>query len=865
MVRPKADAMNVLGLFGNLSEEQEMAGLKSERRKGMSQNREVPQRAMMMMDGGMPMPSAAPMAAAAPAAMMLDSVSGTVSEAKAVPFGGEAGAEAPAEATVRSNFADTAYWNGLLETDAEGRASATFPMPENLSGWKIRTWGFGAGTRVGEGSAKVVTRKNVMVRLQTPRFLVEKDRVTVSANVHNELKTEQEFTVVLEFPQGHLAPVGAAEKTAEGWHALPQKIRLPAGGEKRVDWQVSAVGEGEATVRVKALSSVESDAMQVTLPVQVHGMLKLDSASLVARPDQDAAKTTFRVPAERRVEQSRLEVRYSPTLAGAMVDALPYLVNYPYGCTEQTLNRFLGTVITRKALQDMGVNLADVKAKRVNLNAQEMGEAAKRAEQWKRYKEDGVFDSAEVDRMADEGLTTLYSQQLSDGGWGWFGGWGEHSTPHLTAWVVRGLKTAKASGLAVAPDVLDRGLAWLAKYQKEQVEEIADKKQGKDKADALDALVYLTLAESDRDHARMREYLLRDRLDLPPYAKAMLALALDALGHAADRDELVRNLRQLVQTNEENQTAWLNLGNGGYWWSWYGSEYEAQAFFLKLLCRTEPKGSTASGLVKYLLNNRKHATYWNSTRDTALVVEAFADFLRASGEIKPDLDIEVWLDGQKRKAVHVDASNLFSFDHAFTLSGKDVTAGEHTLEIRRKGTGPVYANVYVENFTLEDRIGKAGLEVKVNRAYYRLEPDTTQTQAVGARGQVVDQKSEKYKRVPFAEGEALKSGQLVEVELTVESANDYEYLLIEDPKAAGFEAVDVRSGYNGNALGAYVEFRDDRVCFFARTLARGKHSVAYRLRAEIPGAFSALPSRISALYAPELRGNGDEHKLGIQD
>ena len=431
--------------------------------------------------------------------------------------------------------------------------------------------------------------------------------------------------------------------------------------------------------------------------------------------------------------------------------------------------------------------------------------------------------------------------------------------------MVRGLQTAKASGLAVAPDVLDRGLAWLVKYQKEQVAEIADVKEGKNKADALDALVFLTLAQADRDHARMREYLLRDRLDLPPYAKAMLALALDALGHAADRDELVRNLRQLVQTNPENQTAWLNLGNGGYWWSWYGSEYEAQAFFLKLLCRTEPKGETASGLVKYLLNNRKHATYWNSTRDTALVVEAFSDFLRASGELKPDLDIEVWLDGQKRKAVHVDATNLFSFDNVFTLSGKDVTAGEHTLEIRRKGTGPVYANVYVENFTLEDRITKAGLEVKVNRAYYRLEPDTTQTQAVGARGQVVDQKSEKYKRVPLAEGDLLKSGQLVEVELTVQSANDYEYLLIEDPKAAGFEAFDVRSGYNGNALGAYVEFRDDRVCFFARTLARGTHSVAYRLRAEIPGAFSALPSKISALYAPELRGNGDEHKLGIQD
>ena len=96
----------------------------------------------------------------------------------------------------------------------------------------------------------------------------------------------------------------------------------------------------------------------------------------------------------------------------------------------------------------------------------------------------------------------------------------------------------------------------------------------------------------------------------------------------------------------------------------------------------------------------------------------------------------------------------------------------------------------------------------------------------------------------------MKSGELVEVELEIDSKNDYEYLVFEDYKAAGFEPVEVRSGYNGNDLGAYVEFRDERVAFFARTLARGKHSVSYRLRAEIPGRFHALPARAQAMYAP---------------
>ena len=119
--------------------------------------------------------------------------------------------------------------------------------------------------------------------------------------------------------------------------------------------------------------------------------------------------------------------------------------------------------------------------------------------------------------------------------------------------------------------------------------------------------------------------------------------------------------------------------------------------------------------------------------------------------------------------------------------------------------------------------------------------------------------------IPHANVSKQVNGDLVEVELTIDSKNDYEYLVFEDFKAAGFEPVDVRSGYTGNEMGAYVEFRDNRVAFFVSRLARGRHSVTYRTRAEIPGRFSALPARGHAMYAPELRANSDEIKLRIED
>jgi uncharacterized protein YfaS (alpha-2-macroglobulin family) len=137
--------------------------------------------------------------------------------------------------------------------------------------------------------------------------------------------------------------------------------------------------------------------------------------------------------------------------------------------------------------------------------------------------------------------------------------------------------------------------------------------------------------------------------------------------------------------------------------------------------------------------------------------------------------------------------------------------------------------------------------------------------AQGARGQAVKQRVEKYERTELPNLSQLKSGDLVEIELEIDSKNDYEYLMFEDMKGAGFEPVEVRSGYNGNPLGAYVEFRDERVAFFVRQLMRGKHSISYRLRAEIPGQFSALPTRASGMYAPELKANSDEIKVKIID
>ncbi len=862
--------MNNLGVFGaTVAEEMDAQG--GGQRPTMNndvQRQQANRGAMgfggMGMGGGRGMAPGMPALAmesangAPPMAPMADGMA--VAKAASAPNGGGGAAVQP---TIRKKFADTALWVGALTTKKDGTAEVSLDMPENLTTWRIKVWGMGHGTKVGEGVTDVVTRKDLILRLQAPRFFVQKDEVVLSANVHNYLKGKKSVQVALELEGDVLEPLDAA--------TLTQSVDIDPGGEARIDWRVKVLDEGQAVVRMKALTDEESDAMEMTFPCYIHGMLKMDSYSGAIRPDKTAGKFTITVPEERRPKQSRLEVRYSPTLAGAMVDALPYLVDYPYGCTEQTLNRFLPTVITQKILIDMGLDLEEIKKKRTNLNAQEIGDDRERAKGWQRYDRNPVFDQAEVTKMVGSGVNKLTEMQLSDGGWGWFSGWGERSYPHTTAYVVHGLQIAKQNDVALVPGILEKGVAWLKRHQDEEVRKLENalvkpkpKKPWKTQCSNLDAFVYMVLVDADVENQKMMDFLYRDRTKLAVYSNAMFGIALQKQGEADKLAMIMQNIGQFLQQDDENQTAWLNLP-GGYWWHWYGSEYEAHAYYLKLLCRTDPKGEVAPRLVKYLLNNRKHATYWKSTRDTSICVEAMADFIRASGEDKPEITVGVYLDGEHRKSVEITAANLFVFDNKFVLTGEKVEAGEHEIELRKKGTGPLYYNGYLTNFTLEDFITKAGLEVKVNRKYYKLNKVDKTIKAAGSRGQVVDQKVEKYEREELPSDSTVSSGDLVEIELEIDSKNDYEYLVFEDMKPAGFEPVDLRSGYNGNDLGAYMEFRDNRVVFFARRLARGKHSVSYRMRAEIPGRFSALPTKAWAMYAPELKANSDEIKLSVED
>lgn len=782
--------------------------------------------------------------------------------------------EAPAQVPVRirKEFADLVKWAGEIETGADGTAEIPIDYPENLTTWKARVWTLLPGTRVGEGTAEIITSKELQVRMQMPRFLIERDEAVFSAIVHNDHAVAKSVQVSLEID-------GAGITAMDGG---PQSREIPAGGEARIDWRVSAKSEDEVTVRMKVESGDDGDAVEKKIPVLVHGMARQDAWSRVIPPEEKSAEIVIDVPEKLRPEETKLTIRYSPSVATAIVDAIPYLASYPYGCTEQTLNRFVPTGVAGKMLREMGVNLESVRNKRVNFNPQELGNLAHRAERWKMWRENPVFNEAEISAMTAAGIERLARMQNRDGGWGWFSGYGESSYPHTTAVVVHGLQTAKEAGAEIPEAMLSRGVAWLVAHERKEtaalqlhVERAALRKKGrkipnddryeKSTCGAEDAFVRMVLGAAECDSEPMLAFLHRDRLQLPVYARCLLGLEHHRKEDEARRDEVIRQISQHLKRDAENQTAYLDLGNRDYWWFWYGSDIEAHAWFLKLLSAAKPHDADTRGLVKYLVNNRKGGSYWNSTRDTAYAIEAISGYIKASGESATEMDVRILLDGKEICSGKINRDNLFTYDSTVLLTADEVKPGRHVITLEKSGGGALYGNAYLEVFTLEDRFREAGLEVKVHRKFWKLSALDKETETVDAGGLVVKQQGERFKREPLADGDSLKSGDRVEVELILESKNDYEYLLFSDRKPAGCESLDALSGYiRSGGFSVYQEPRDKSVNFFIRSLPRGTHTIRHTLRAETPGIFKAMPAESSAMYAPELRGNSEDFSLRIE-
>jgi len=768
--------------------------------------------------------------------------------------GADDGGAATVQPKVRSEFADTALWMASIRTGDDGVASHTFKMPENLTTWKLNAWGMSHQVRVGQDTTEAVTTKNLLVRLQAPRFFVEYDEVVVSAIVHNYLEDEKEAKVTLDIPGEMFAFL----------NCLPtMQLKVKAGGHRRVDWRLKVLKEGLAPIIVKALTDEESDAMQMTFPVLVHGILKADSYCGSMRPDELKAvrEFTITVPELRRPEVTRLEVQFAPSLVGAMMDALPYCLDYPWRSTDAEVYRFAPAVLTLKTLKQMGVDLEDVQKIRGRLAEVEAVEAGENIRR-RCFALNPIFDSDEMHKIINTGLNRIEQMQHRDGGWSW---WGRgNASPWFTATILDALITAREAGVDVKERTIQRGAQWLLNYD---LREMREKHWSPNITWANHAFVLSRVGKRvvDQKAGDMVDRLFKGRDKLNLYGKAMLSMALANLKDEDRGRTVLRNIMQQLQENKETEIAWFRTPQQG-WWYWYNSEIETNAMCLRALVKLEPQSDVSPRLVKWLLENRRNGYYWRSQRDTAQCIAAMAEYAVAAGEADPDYTLTINLDGKPVKKVHITKANFFEFDNQFVVEGVALEGGEHKVTLTKEGKGALYYSAQLRYFTKEKHIPASGLQLKVARTYMLLKQIPFEVEVEDAEGNKIMEKRLRYQRIQLEDGDRVESGDLIQVELKLTSDNEYTYLVIEDMKPAGCEPVDLRSGgKTQEGFWSNMELRDEKVVFFIRGISRGDHLMRYRLRAEVPGVFHALPTIVQGVYVPDLRGNAAEHVMPIVD
>lgn len=776
----------------------------------------------------------------------------------------------PAETqiVVRSDFRETALWKPDLVTDESGTARVTLTYPDSLTRWKARVRAFGVDARLGTGTASVRTQKPLQARLQAPRFFVVGDSCTLSALLDNQ--GEGPLSVEARLEAQGLALLDAPSRV----------VSVPAHGQLRVDWRARAEREGSAELVLSARSGALADAMKKSYPVVAHGIEALVAGSWKLAEGGLAA--TLDVPAARRKESTRFTVQVAPSLAVTMLDALPYLVEYPYGCTEQTLSRFLPAAIVAKTLRERGLSVEDA-----------LGRVFGGIEEATPRKAPNKL--AQLDAITRAGLDRLDDFQHGDGGWGWWKG-GE-SDEYMSAYVVWGLSLARDGGLDVKKDVLERGVEFLRLHLVEAEE------SGDLAAWMLHALAAANARESTDDVrvAKAFEKLWQRKDRLNAYGKALFALAAQGFGREREAHELVANLANGAIVDETPEASAIVPGGGQrhplttrtahwgqdrIWARWSDGAVETTSFVLRALSAIEPTNALVDPALAWLLKNRR-AAQWSNTRDTAIAILALDGFLRGSNELGRDVEYEVVVDGKPLARRTVRAAEMLRAPSQFTLDPKEVRDGANQIEVRiLSGQGPLYVSARAEFFSLEEPIPARGSQVFVARQYFKLVARPTLLEGVV------------YERVPLVDGGTVASGERVEVVLTAEAKTDLEYVLVEDEKPAGLEAVELRSGgeftareiksaevayrfgrgtpadaprwddparFTGRARWMHAEWRDRKVALFVDKLAQGVWEMRYELRAEVPGEFHALPVLAQAMYVPEIKGNGDEVRLTVTE
>ena len=580
------------------------------------------------------------------------------------------------------------------------------------------------------------------------------------------------------------------------------------------------------------------------------------------------------------VADSLRAIMYTLVAVLVAVDSLSIwvllVILFVIGCAEvffdMSAQAFLPSIVTAKTLKDLGLQPEDVMSRVFGGIEARAGGAAPPNLGAKR-------DLAKLNEMTDAGLKRLYDFQHGDGGWGWWPG--NSSDPYMTTYVLYGLKLAKSAGVSVPQEMLRSGSTYLNRRISEEKDLNLAAYQAR--------VLTLDAKADDAVSKRILEVLYPSRDKMSLYGRALLALALQQLPQPEKAKTVLAEIESLLQAEAKHGRL---IPQTTEYWYWHNNETETLATILQAYVAIQPKAELAPRIVQELIRTRQNHI-WESTRDTALVVMAMADYVHTNHELQSTYTVQIAMNGKTAKTYTVIHENALLEEGQIALGEEFLVSGTQTLTLTKNGEGNCYYTVEARHFSEEETLHAVRGEVQVERRYYRVKPnpayqplkeEESNPLITPSLPSLVLQDDWSLRteaiqlptiRTVLVDGTQLESGDMLEVELYLNSNNPQAYMLFEDIKPAGCEAVQLQSGMQWSALDEerysfwgrwfsyYQELRDQKVAFMLESLPQGKTVIKYQLRAETPGVFRILPTNAYAMYAPSIRALSEEGQAHI--
>lgn len=693
-----------------------------------------------------------------------------------------------AEVTIRKDFADTAFWQGGLHTDASGRATVSVKLPDNLTDWRVTASALSKDTRYGKGVAHVVARKELMLRMSLPQFLTQDDRQEVAFTVTNA--TDSDMAVAYELTASGLKIEGEPRGT----------VKVAARTRGVVRRTVAAGLPGTATLRMVARSGSFSDGVE--MKVSTHP--RTESQREFATGALSAGKGFSReFSLDRKAVGGTLTLTVAPSYFAALEPVLSDLIDYPYGCVEQTMSRFVPAVLVRQY--------------------------------WRETNQPHPALDAKINEATRIGFERLRALQNDNGTFGWFAY--DQVDPEMTALVLDGLYRISAAGVHDGDDLAARTLDGARKA----MAELDLAKEGERRR----WLPLAAAAAKWQDAPEIRKILdgpldkLTDR-ELADVAEGWTSLR--RLG-AADPDPAAKGAaawaklkKAATQTSETAGFADPLLDSAG----------------IELALAWEPESGFAEKLVSHLMASRDpHG--WGDTWRTSEALKASVTYVRAKGFEPASGTAKVLVNGEEAGSIALEASGQAK---TVTVPFAALKSGGNKVEIQYVGTGAAPFAVELEQDVYAQTSQPASNPpgFRIQRSYVPME--VTKLEDGSQRLLPSKRTSESY-----------RSGQVFRCRLTLTTDTDLDYVAIEDPVPSNCRIVDAdepESGYDWTNWWSNSTFGDDRAAFFIWNLPKGQHTIEYAIRAEAPGLCNALPARAFPMYLRDVSASTGQNRVEVK-